>query len=427
MKYVSPLLFVLLMNIQSPVEAQIRPINEDESKVPAYTVPSCLTKKDGTSISDKSQWPDQRKYLVELLAENEFGVTPNVEVKLESKVIEEGLTSSGKSLRRQMRITLSRNNETTSWDAILFLPANSKGKVPCFLALNFRGNHAMSDDAKIALPTTWVPKDETTDGNKATEKGRNQASHRWPIDEITERGYGLASIYYGDIGPDQADIFESGVMRLFPEYRSDKAHPDRWGAIAVWAWGLSRLADVVASQTEIDPNGLMVVGHSRLGKTALWAGVTDERFKIVYSNNSGCGGAALSKRVFGESVARINTSFPHWFCKNFHKYNDKEEELPVEQNMLIAAVAPRPVYIASASEDLWADPKGEYLGGWYANPAYELLGLKGLPSETMPSVDQAVGSSIGFHLRPGKHDLLSYDWKRFMDFADQHKIREGKR
>ena len=328
----------------------------------------------------------------------------------------------GTATRKQLKIFFAGNEKGTTADLLIYQPKDLKGQVPVFVGLNFSGNHSIIDDPGIWLPNSWMLDrgNGTVDDHRATERGRGSMNSRWPIHEILSRGYAVATIYYGDIDPDYDDDFQNGVHPLF--YKTEQTRPadDEWGSIAAWAWGLSRALDYFEMDRDINHRQTVVLGHSRLGKAALWAGARDERFAIVISNNSGCGGAALSRRRIGETVKQINTRFPHWFCKKFHRYNGNEDKLPVDQHMLCALVAPRPLYVASAELDRWADPRGEFLSLQYSSPVYELLGKQGLSNVEMPSINKPILRDVAYHIRSGEHDITLYDWQRYLDFSDQH-------
>lgn len=394
----------------------------EESKVPDYQLPDVLTRFHGGKVNSAKAWfKKQRPDILKLFTNEVYGKVPG-ELKIsEVKVWEISENAlNGLAIRKQLSLFFKKDDKNLEVNVLMYLP-KAERKVPVFLAYNFSGNHAVYNDPNIRLTESWVANDPSVGiiNNQVTEQSRATASNRWPVEEIVKAGYGLVTVYYGDVDPDKDD-FTDGIQPFF--YKANQTNPrmNEWGSIAAWAWGLSRVMDYLETDQQVDAKKVAVLGHSRLGKTALWAGATDQRFAVVISNESGCGGAALSKRIFGETVQTINTQFPHWFCDNFLKYNDNEDQLPVDQHMLLALIAPRPLYVASAEGDKWADPRGEFLSAKYASAVYELLGLEGLPVKEMPEVNHPVMGTIGYHIRSGKHDLTLYDWQQYIKFADKH-------
>lgn len=419
------LLIVLVTVAAAPLSAQQKFVaNYDEGNVPAYTLPDPLVMQDGTKVSDAKTWNEKRRgELLKLFETEVYGRVPVAPPQVTATIREEDKQAlGGKGTRRQVSLRLSPDPKIPTLEVLIYLPNEATKPVPVFLGMNFGGNHTVHVDPAIFVTQNWVRENAEagTEKNRATEKGRGWQTSRWQVEKVLAAGYGLVTLYYGNVDPDFDDGFQNGVHPLLRPAGQQKPAADEAGSIAAWAWGLSRVQDYLETVPEIDGKRVAVMGHSRLGKTALWAGATDPRFAIVISNDSGCGGAALSKRIFGETVGRINKAFPHWFCMNFHKYNEKEADLPIDQHELIALIAPRPVYVASAVEDKWADPRGEFLGAKAASPVYVLLGTDGLQAEEMPAVNQPILSRIGYHIRSGVHDVTEFDWDCYLKFADKH-------
>jgi hypothetical protein len=403
------------------IEAQPKEYNYEEAKVPKFNLPDPLVCLDGTKVKDAEIWQNKRRPEILRLFEDEvYGRAPGKPQAMRFEVVEKGEDAlGGKAVRRQVVIHLGKGEKALAVNLLLFLPKKAKGSVPGFLTLNFRGNHTTNSDPAIRITHSWVPNDHGAKSHRASEAGRGGRASRWDIETIISRGYAFGTIYCGDIDPDFHDGYKNGPHPLFPSKSPKKRKLTDWASIAGWAWGLSRGLDYLETDANVDAKRVAVMGHSRLGKTSLWAGAADERFALVISNDSGCGGAALSRRRFGETVKRINTSFPHWFCGNYKKYNDKEDECPVDQHMLIALAAPRPVYVASAEGDRWADPNGEFLSALNAEPVYQLFGHS-FGASKQPPVNKPVHGRIGYHVRTGKHDVTSFDWEQYLKFADKH-------
>jgi hypothetical protein len=300
----------------------------------------------------------------------------------------------------------------------VYLPNNIKKPVPVFLGYNVSGNSTVQRDTAIFLSRKPVYRSvnfSTKSSQKNDELSRGIDSSRWPVKTILANGFGIVTACNSDIEPDIVDGWKTGIRTTLQDVLD--IQPQEWGAIGAWAWGLGRIMDYIEKDKDIDAKRVAVIGLSRLGKTALWAGASDSRFSIVISNESGEGGAALSRRWFGETVKMINDDFPYWFVPEYKKYNDNVYSLPVDQHELLALMAPRLLYVASAAQDFEADPKGEFLSTVNASSVYALFGKKGVSTLTMPSVNYPVGNTIRYHVREGGHNITLYDWEQYIRFA----------
>lgn len=371
-----------------------RDTNFIESKVPAYTLPDVLKTVNNKAIKTSANWEANRSALLTLFENNIYGQMPESFDDITFAVEKEDREAmQGKATLKQVVITVFNTHKAVKLNLILFVPNNRKKAAPAFLLINNRGK-------------------ENMDPTRVTKSGF------WPAEMLIDSGYAIAAFHVSDAAPDHRDTYRNGVLQLYPEQlKLDNG----MRAIGAWAWAGSRVMDYFEKDPDIDTKNVTVVGHSRGGKASLWAAAQDRRFAMCVSNNSGNTGAALSRRDFGESIKMINTSFPHWFNDNYKKFNDKEDLLPVDQHMLIALVAPRPIYATNASKDLWADPVGTFLALKNAEKVYALYGVKSLlPALPPPINDPIVNAHLAYHNRKGAHDLTPYDWNNFIKFANYH-------
>ncbi len=418
MKY---FLFLFLMILLVFPGFSQKNVIDNEANVPNYVLPELLVFRNGKDVKTQKQWKKRRSEIVGLFERIEYGKIPGKIRLSKFEILEESDNAiNNKAVRKQVLLTFKKDKKQLSVNLLIYLP-KSVEKAPLFVGYNFSGNHTILSDSEIFLTEAWVANSPSLGiiNHQVTEQSRGATNNRWPVEKIIDAGYGLATMYYGEVDPDMDD-FTDGIHPLLYTEGQTKPADDEWGSIAAWAWGLSRAYDYFKKDKSIDDSRIIVMGHSRLGKTSLWAGAADTRFAMVISNNSGCGGAALSRRSFGETVEKINKSFPHWFCTNFKRFNNYENALPMDQHMLIALMAPRPVYIASAEDDKWADPYGEFLSAFYASPGYKLFDYKGMANKQLPEINKPIMNRIGYHIRSGKHDVTDFDWEQFIRFADLH-------
>jgi cephalosporin-C deacetylase-like acetyl esterase len=387
-------------------------------------MPDPLVMQSGKRVADKEQWVKERRpELKKLFQHYMYGYAPPAPTEVKYTVERvDPQALGGKATLKEVTIWLA-SPDGPKIHVLLVVPNQRKGPAPVFVGMNFAGNHAVLDDPKIRLSTAWIyPNRKGVKNNHATEESRGSEVDVWAIEQTIDRGYAVATFYSGDVDPDRPDVRE-GVQKFFGPKQPGEHD---WGTIMAWAWGIQRVIDYLVTDRDLDPQRIVVVGHSRLGKTALLAGAFDERIAVIIPHQAGMGGSAPSRGTVGESVKKINTAFPHWFNGTYKRFNDQPEKLPFDQNALVALCAPRPVLFSNAVEDTWANPNGQFQVLVAADPVYRFLGVEGLSVKEPPPLGKLVDSRLGYWVRAGTHSMNRADWHIFVDFADRHLSKTGK-
>ena len=397
-------------NLQMELSVEQKEFIEGEER-DYSTLPDALIMADGTKATTTEQFENERREeILELFEEHVYGALPKDGFTTSFEVVEEGLALDGKATRKQIKIITKTEKGTSEALMLLYVP-NTEKPSPVIIGLNSNGNHAAIADENVLPSYTFDVEDGTW------KEKRGEKAYRWNIADSISRGYAVATIYSGDFAPDNGKTYNSRVVSLFNE--------EDFKAVGAWAFGLLRAVDYIMQDEAIDSEHIAVVGHSRLGKAAVWAGANDTRVGMVISNDSGNSGASLSRENRGETVYSINLAFPHWFSSKYADYGKNEDALPVDQNLLLATIAPRLLYVASAEDDMWADPQGAWNSLMHATNAFELYGLEVIPnSENQPVVNTPVWTeSMGCHVRTGWHDMQAEDWAYYLEYMDTYFVK----
>jgi hypothetical protein len=384
-----------------------RDVIYDEGQIPHYDLPELLVTAEGEPVTTADQWRNVRRpQIMSLFSNLIYGRVPKPTgpIQTEYEVLKTDKEfMAGKATRKLVRIRFSNNENGTQADMtiVVFVPNTADKPVPAFMKHSFNDTKSDDFDAHPDQP--------------------GRIRNGWPIGEFMDRGYAFIAVYQKDLVGHNEVGFGQGIHPLF--YKQGQSFPKaaEWGVLSAVAWGGMRALDYLETDDDVDARRVAIMGHSKMGKATPWTAAQDERFALAISAQSGCAGAALWRRKSGETLAKMVTRFPYWLCRNAWKFVDREDDLPVDQHMLIALIAPRPVYVASGVKDTWADGRGEYLSAYYASEVYRLLGKTGLTSEASPPVGEPIqNGEVGYHIRAGGHSVEMYDWQRFMDFADRH-------
>ena len=401
-----------------PKEVAGIPANYDESQVGQYTLPDPLRLSNGKPVRDAKTWYAKRRpEIIRLYEENQFGRSPGPPANLTYDLFDAGTPAfDGAAIRKQTTIYFSPDKSGPKLDLLVYLPAKAQKPAPLLLSIGFSDNSAVVKDPGVREGEVW-----NRDHKKVPAK-QGMAIGKIDVLPLLNAGFGFATFYYGDVEPDFEGGLPFGVRALYLKPGQTQPAPDAWGAIAAWSWGLSRALDYLEKDSQLDSHRVALYGASRLGKTVLWAGARDTRFAAVIACCSGEGGAALSRRNYGETVAHLTapSRFPYQFCANYAKFAQHVDQLLVDSNMLVALMAPRPLLLQTGDTDYWSDPKGEFLAEQAAGPVYALLGKQGLNTTEWPPVGTPIMHTLGYYMHPGGHGTLPADWTQFLKFLEMH-------
>ena len=394
------------------------PVNYDEAKVGTYTLPDPLKLNNGKSVRDAKTWDTKRRpEIMEMFEAQQYGRAPGRPAGERFEVTETGPAFNGKAIRQQVTISFSKDESWPRIHLLIYLPAAEHKPVPMFFTISFVAVQDAVDDPAISPDKIWDPKTNTR-----IPAPKSRGFGRINVEPLLDAGFGVATFYYGDVDPDYPSGFTNGIRAHYLKPGQTERAPDDWGSIAAWAWGMSRVEDYFETDKRIDSKHVAIHGVSRLGKTVMWAGAHDQRFAAVIASCSGEGGAALSHRNYGETIAHLTapSRYPYQFAANYAKYAGFPDTAPMDANLLVALIAPRPLLLQTGSTDQWSDPKGEFLAAVAAGPVYKLLGKDSLDIEAWPAANQAILHDLGYYMHEGGHGMVPGDWDVYIRFLKMH-------
>lgn len=394
------------------------PVNYEEDSVGTYTLPDLLVLQNGKRVTDTITWLKKRRpEILKLIETNQFGKMPPRPTDMTFNVFDKGtLVFEGKAIRKQVTVYFTKDTSVYKMNLLIYLPAKAAKPAPLFFNVNFGANTSVVNDSGVISGEVWSRDKKRVAAPKTSPFGK------LPVDKFISQGIGFASVYYGDIEPDFKEGINYGIRGHYLKPGTTKPAPDEWGAIAAWAWGLSRAMDYFETDSQIDASRIALQGTSRLGKTVLWTGAHDTRFKMVIASCSGEGGAALSKRNYGETIKHLtdSTRYLYQFATNYSNYADQVDRLPFDAHMLLALMAPRPLLLQTGDIDFWSDPKGEFLAATEAASVYKLFGEKGPGNDYPEPGNKNLLNPLGYYMHKGGHGVVPEDWDIFIEFIHKY-------